>query len=223
MHPKHIVEFVIEYYLPITADEWNNLAGPLFRRLSDSDTTNYAFRRHWYRTLKGKTDEWIVTLREIIALKKKGLPYTNPFTNIRYNDNEQGGGDDDNEEDDNVDELWATIKSQQKTIEELQATIQKLRAEGGKQPQDPPAPTNDNDNDDGAGEVKEVDDDDDAANVEDDNNGNNNYNNDNDNYNDNYDNAFSMEESEEEAFDVSIALHLFTLNTTLASSDDDSP
>ena len=86
------MEFVIEYYLPITADEWDNLAGPLYRRLSDSDTTNYAFRRHWYRTLKGKTDEWIVTLREIIALKKKGLPYTNPFTKIRYNDNEQGGG-----------------------------------------------------------------------------------------------------------------------------------
>ena len=63
---------------------------------------------------------------------------------------------------DDVDKLQATIEVQRKTIEKLEATIQKLRAEGG-QPQDhPPALTNDdNDNDDGEGEDREADDDDD--------------------------------------------------------------
>jgi hypothetical protein len=101
MHPKHIVEFVIEYYLPASKDEWDKLAGPLYRRLSKKDTTNYAFRRHWDRTLKDSTAKWVVRLREIIALKKNGLPYTNPFTKIRYNydDSDEGAADVEDDDD----------------------------------------------------------------------------------------------------------------------------
>ncbi len=137
----HILEFVLDYYLPVTNQEWENFVGPLYCRLSLKSNEWYNIQRHWKETLQHSTDEWVLRLREIIALKAAGLPYTNPFTGIRYNNDNNNAATNATEAANAVAASNEQILELQETIQELEMTIERLQQQLAKSNGDADIPT----------------------------------------------------------------------------------
>ena len=110
-HP-HLVKFAVEYGLPVSDNDWENVVGPLYHRLSLKANKWNDIQRYWREKLQHSSDG-CQNIQEILLLKKNGLPFTHPCSGINYNDNAATSA--------------TAIQGLQETIQGLRETIQDLQ------------------------------------------------------------------------------------------------
>ena len=108
----HLVEFAVEYGLPVSDNDWENVVGPLYHRLSLKANKWNNIQRYWVDNLQHSSDG-CRKIRDILLRKKNGLPFTHPCSRIIYNDNATPSA--------------TAIQGLQETIQGLRETIQDLQ------------------------------------------------------------------------------------------------
>jgi predicted nucleic acid-binding Zn-ribbon protein len=106
-HP-HLVKFAVEYGLPVSDNDWENVVGPLYHHFSLKANKWNDIQRYWREKLQHSSDG-CQNIQEILLLKKNGLP----FTHLNYNDNAATSA--------------TAIQGLQETIQGLRETIQDLQ------------------------------------------------------------------------------------------------
>ena len=79
----HLVEFAVEYGLPVSDNDWENVVGPLYHRLSLKANKWNDIQRYWREKFQHSSDG-CQNIQEIILLKKNGLPFTHPCSGISF-------------------------------------------------------------------------------------------------------------------------------------------
>ena len=115
----HLVEFAVEYGLPVSDNDWENVVGPLYYRLSLKANKWSNIKRYWQENLQNSSDG-CRNIRDILLLKKNGIPFTHPCSRINYNNNAATSAT-------AIQGLQETIQGLQETIQGLRETIQDLQ------------------------------------------------------------------------------------------------